>query len=121
MIKTFSPKTCAFDCEWVPCPVTARRLLGLPTDTSDAHAMHAAWRRYAKEGEERPFLKLVLSQVVSIAAVIRQRDDNGHIKLGMYARGVDEYAEGELIGNFLEGVAKRQWQLWGFNSAGSDT
>ena len=29
MIKTFSPKTCAFDCEWIPCPDTARRLLHL--------------------------------------------------------------------------------------------
>jgi len=32
MIKSLSPKPCAFDCEWTPCPATLHRLLDLPAD-----------------------------------------------------------------------------------------
>jgi hypothetical protein len=50
MIKTFSPHTCAFDCEWTPCPTTARRLLGLPADTDDRTATAAVWEHYHDGG-----------------------------------------------------------------------
>jgi hypothetical protein len=43
MLKTFSPNTCAFDCEWTPCPSTGRRLLGLPANTDDRTATAAVW------------------------------------------------------------------------------
>lgn len=41
MLKSFSPHTCAFDCEWSPCPTTARRLLGLAADMDDRAATAA--------------------------------------------------------------------------------
>ena len=130
MIKTFSDRTCAFDCEWVPCTDTARRLLNLPRECSDRAAMEAIWKfysekdalRYGKEPkpEERPFLKYILSKVVTIAAVVRSVDKAGAIHLELYSRRVDQSGEGPLIAGFLERVAKSQWQLWGFNSAGAD-
>ena len=41
MIKSLSQHTCAFDCEWVPCPTTARRLLGLPADTDGGQSIQS--------------------------------------------------------------------------------
>ncbi len=120
MIKSFSPTTCAFDCEWVPCPATARRLLSLPSDCSDRAATEAAWRAYAKEDGERPFLKLVLCKVVTIAAVFRAATPEGHIALELFSQDCDAEGEAHLISSFLERVAGGSWQLWGFNSASSD-
>ncbi len=123
MIRTLSAKTCAFDCEWVPCPDTARRLLALASDTSDREAMEAAWAAYRKPDDDpatRPFLKLVLSKVVSIAAVFRtvEKDGTPHLVLG--ALSCADCSEGEMIQRFLEKVATDQRQLWGYNSANAD-
>ena len=128
MLYLLAPQTCAFDCEWVPCPTTARRLLHLPADSSDAAAMQAVWaytsqQEAARSGREpvaRPFIKLVLSKVVSIAAVLRQVDRHGQPTLRLYARSCADRDEEELIGGFLELVAAEQWQLWGYNSANAD-
>lgn len=130
MLKTFSNNTCAFDAEWVPCPDTARRLLNLPPDTSDRAAMEAIWAHYAakdadrggrepKEGD-RPFLKLVLSKVVSIAAVDRTVDQRGTIHLHLRSLSIADMDEGRMIRRFLEDVARKPYQLWGFSSAAAD-
>lgn len=120
MIKTFSSRTCAFDAEWVPCADTARRLLELPNTTGDREAFEAIWRHYAREGDERPFLKLILSKVVTIAAVFRTVDRDGAPKLTLFGRRCDTAGEGPMIAEFLERVAEGSWQLWGFNSAAAD-
>lgn len=120
MLRTFADRTCAFDVEWAPCPDTARRLLGLDPETTDAEAVEAVWRHYARPQEERPFLKLALSKVVSIAAVLREREKDGNIRLQLIAQGVDEMDEGMMIGRFLEHVAVKKYQLWGFNSTAAD-
>lgn len=120
MLKTFSPTTCAFDCEWVPCPATARRLLNLTADCSDREATEAVWHAYAKEDGERPFLKLVLCKVVTISAVFRAATPEGHIVLELFTADCDEHGEAHLITSFLERVAGGGLQLWGFNSASAD-
>ena len=120
MIKSFSPATCAFDCEWVPCPITARRLLNLPAGCSDREASEAVWRAYAKEDGERPFLKLVLCKVVTISAVFRAATPESHIVLELFTGDCDEHGEAHLITSFLERVAGGGLQLWGFNSASAD-
>ena len=123
MLKTFSAKTCAFDCEWVPCPATARRLLNLAPDCTDREAMEAAWARYRKPDDapdSRPFLKLALSKVVSVAAVFRDMDRSGAVGLRLVSGHAGTSGEGELIRRFLEYVAQHKYQLWGFNSAASD-
>jgi 3'-5' exonuclease len=120
MIKHFSPATCAFDCEWVPCPTTARRLLALPPGCSDREATEAVWRAYAREDGERPFLKLVLCKVVTIAALFRAATPEGHIQLELFSQDCDAHGEAHLITTFLERVAGGGLQLWGYNSASSD-
>ena len=120
MIKSLSLRTCAFDAEWVACPDTARRLLDLPPDIPDGDAMEALWHHYATDDDERPFLKLALSMVVSIAAVVRTVNRDGSISLSLVSRALDECSEGEMIGSFLETVAKKRMQLWGFYSGGAD-
>lgn len=123
MLKRFWNKTCAFDAEWVPCPRSARRLLNLPPDTSDEDAFTAIWKyddEDWQEGQPHPFIKLALSQVVSIVGVVRTVEDDGHIRLGLRSRGIDRYEEGAMIRDFLEGVAGQGYQLWGYNSNNSD-
>jgi len=138
MIKQFSNDTCAFDCEWVPCATTGRRLLNLDHASSEVEVFRATWERHRAEDEEgrrrddnngegevarRPFLKLAMSRVISIAAILRQKRVDGTVKLQLYARHIGECSEGELIGDFLERVARNNpekgWQLWGFNSVAS--
>ena len=57
--------------------------------------------------------------MVSVAAVLRQ-PENDKPKLWLWSMSIADHTEGELIANFLERVAKGQWQLWGFNSADAD-
>jgi len=123
MIKSLSQHMCAFDCAWMPCPVAARRLLGLPPDTDDRAAMEAVWEYYRDADdapESRPFLKLVLSQVVSIAVVMREVDGDGAIHLHLGVRTLAHSPEGELIQRFLERVAADHYQVWGYNSSTAD-
>ncbi len=54
MLKSFSPYTCAFDCEWSPCLATARRLLGLAGDVDDHTATAAVWEHYHDGGHHAP-------------------------------------------------------------------
>ena len=123
MIKEFKAKTCAFDAEWVPCAESGRRLLGLEKDMPEADVFEAMWAHDRKEGdgpEVQPFLKLVMSKVVSIAAVMREVHQDGRVELKVYSSGVDETSEGKMIQQFLEQVATKGFQLWGYNSSGAD-
>lgn len=121
MLKHFADHTCAFDAEWSPCPATARRLLGLAADASDRAATEAAWAHYRREdGPERPFLKLMLCRVASIAAVLRHRQPGGPPRLRLYSRGLHTTDEAALIRDFLEMLPVQKFQLWGFNSSGAD-
>jgi 3'-5' exonuclease len=133
MIKQFLPETCAFDCEWVPCADTARRLLNLDASTSERETFEVLWQTYSEKSEldnpspdgkpNHPFLKLALCKIVSIAAVFRS-STGGNPKLELYSRAIDECTEPELIHDFLERVAYKApnqgFQLWGYNSTGSD-
>ena len=118
MIKHLADMTVAFDAEWVPCPTTGRKLLGLSNHVPDRRVMEAMWAAYANEPGQRPFLKLALCKVVSIAALVRvvQHD---RIRLSLRTFSVDAMNEGEIIQAFLEGVAQG-YQLWGYNSANAD-
>jgi len=130
VIKQFSQKTCAFDVEWVPCPRSVRRLLNLPASTSDEEAFLAIWQHtdptwaasddHSHRFAGHPFIKLALSQVVSIVGVVRTVERDGNIRLGLRSRGIHEHEEGKMIQDFLEGVASQGYQLWGYHSSRSD-
>lgn len=76
--QILSLHTCAFEGEQAPCVATPRRLLGLAADTDDRTATAAVWDYHRKESDKdrQPFLKLV-----SIAAVVRRRDERTGIDL----------------------------------------
>ena len=123
MIKQFWRKTCAFDTEWAPCPRSVRRFLNLPADSDDETVFHAIWEHTDPDwqpGQPHPFIKLALSQIVSIVGVVRTVESDGHIRLGLRSQGIDQHKEGAMIRDFLEGVAGQGYQLWGYNSSGSD-
>ena len=64
--------------------------------------------------------KLALSQVVSIAVVMRQVDAAGAVHLNLGVRTLAHSPEGNLIQRFLEKVAAEHYQLWGYNSTSAD-
>ena len=123
MIKEFWAKTCAFDAEWVPCSRSVRRLLELPAETDEASTFRAIWQHTDPDwepGQPHPFIKLALSKVVSIVGVVRTKEDDDTIRLGLRSQGCHNYEEGQMIGDFLDGMASYGCQLWGYNSSGSD-
>ena len=130
MIKQFWSKTCAFDAEWVPCARSVRRLLDLPHTTTDEDAFLAIWKEVdpcwepSDDPDHRykghPFVKLALSEIVSIVGVVRTKEDDDTIRLHLRSQGIHQRDEGAMIQSVLEGVAKQGYQLWGYNSASSD-
>ncbi len=123
-MKKLAANVYCFDCEWIPCARTGRLLCGLSASASDADVFDALWKRAGATKEKpRPFLKLALSQIVSISAVHRKQDSDGSVSLSIlsFPPVADSAAsERQIIGSFLETVAKAKAQLVGFNSAGAD-
>ena len=84
------------------------------------------WRvNGATEEKPRPFLKYALSRVVSIAMVSRSQDHHGQVTLNLRVQPRDpenseDCSESVILSRFLESVGRRQPQLVGFNSTGSD-
>ena len=122
--------TLFFDLEWVPDADAARRLYGLPAETTELAAMEHLWQATPGYSEEcpRPFVKYLLSRVVSIAFLSRKvvwRDGVRTIDFGIHSLPglpLKEEAADEayLIERFLFIVGEREPRLVGFNSAESD-
>ncbi len=126
MFKSVMQNVWAFDAEWVPDPDAGRLLYDLPADMPDREVFHEMWRvNGATEEKPRPFLKYALSRVVSIAMVTRSQDQLGKVTLNLRVQPRDpenpeDCSESVILSRFLESVGKRQPQLVGFNSTGSD-
>ena len=127
MIKNVHHRVWAFDIEWVPDPVAGRLLYDVPDDvTDDAGVMKIMWDRGgATEENPTPFLKTVISRVVSVAALERRSMPDGSAKLNLMALPRDpgnrgECAEDQVVGRFLDALGKNRPQLVGYNSLQSD-
>lgn len=126
MFKVVKDHVWAFDAEWVPDPETGRRLYGLPPDMDDGDVMLEMWRlNGATDEDPQPFLKLVLSRVISIAVVLRRQLPGGGVQLQLRSRpekpfGATECDEATILKRFLTSVGKIRPQLVGYNSSGSD-
>ncbi len=124
MLKSVPAEVWAFDAEWVPDVASGRHVYGLGDEVADEDVLETMWARGgANENDPHPYLKTVVCRVVSIAAVIRKRADNGSVSLGLAslpAAGADTCGEADILRRFLEGVGKAQPQLVGFNSLSSD-
>lgn len=123
--------TLFFDLEWVPDAAGAMRLFDLPDETSEYDAMQALWQRsssYDAEKCPRPFLKYLLSRVVSIAFLSRKlvfRDGEKMPEFSLNSLPKLPIEEGEvneaaIIERFLYIVGERRPQLIGYNSSDSD-
>ena len=117
-----------FDMEWVPDAMAARRLFDLPDDTAESDAIQRLWTEYgATEETPRPFLKYLLSRIVSVAFIQRRavfRDDEC-VEFSLHSLPTlpldgAETSEDQIIDRFLQQVGEKHPQLVGFNSYESD-
>ncbi|HSM81281.1 MAG TPA: hypothetical protein VLS96_06325, partial [Nodosilinea sp.] len=124
MFRSVGRQVCAFDLEWVPDPVSGRRVYGLPADLPDAEVLAVMWARAGATAEKpRPHLKTALCRVVAVSAVIREQQSNGEVqvRLTTLPRQMDQLmAEADLIGTFLGYLGQHHPQLVGFNSQTAD-
>ncbi|MGA9851712.1 MAG: hypothetical protein WBR15_02125 [Gammaproteobacteria bacterium] len=123
MFKTIGKSVWAFDLEWVPDPLAAKRLGLVDEGASDAEAIKALWiRTGVTESDPQPFVKTVLSRIVSISAVKRETLDNGTVTLSLTSmpRPGDEMDEKSLLSSFFTAIGRTKPQLVGFNSGSSD-
>ena len=110
MFKTVAEDVWVFDIEWVPDPVTGRRVHELPDDLPDADVVdHMFMMAGATEDDPRPFLKTVLCRIVSISVLARTATRSHPVRLELWSLpAVGEVAldETTLISRFLEAVGK---------------
>jgi hypothetical protein len=126
MIKRVLDRVWAYDCEWVPDPLAARVLHGVPPTATAREAVGVLWRAGgATEDDPTPFLKTVLCRVVSIALVDRYAKPDGSVDLELRSlprdpgdRAQDE--ERAVLAPFLEYLGQVGPQLVGYNSRASD-
>jgi predicted PolB exonuclease-like 3'-5' exonuclease len=123
MLKSLPDLLWAFDCECIPDIARGRLVYKLPKDSTDREVLEHMWKAGgADEKNPEPFLKLILSRIVSVAILSREVKKNGDIHLDLHALPGDGKAleEGKLIERFLNGIGKKQPQLVGFNSHEAD-
>ena len=125
MFKSIAKEVWAFDAEWIPDPVAGQLLYDLSADLSDREIMEEMWSRNgATEENPTPFLKTVMSRLVSISAVVRKEERDG-VKLQLLSlprdtTNVQELRETSIIEKFLNGIGKQKPQIVGYNSTASD-
>ena len=127
MFRDVKSRVLAFDIEWVPDPESGKVAYGLPEDKSDREVIEAMWKEGgASEEEPMPFLKTVLSKIVSISMVFREsRGDGTTARLKLHSipsipTSGEVCSERRIIEDFFKILDKHRPQLVGYNSSGSD-
>lgn len=124
MFKTVGKKVCVFDVECVPSVRAGRMVYGLPTTLSDDQVREELWSRARRnEDNPRPFLKPVLTQVVTISALLWRggsAQPRYHLLSLPDLDKKEQPDEATIIGNFLQIIGDRSAQLIGYNSRGFD-
>ena len=127
MFRDVKSRVLAFDIEWVPDPESGKVAYGLPEDMSDREVIEAMWKEGgASEEEPMPFLKTVLSKIVSISMVFREfRGDGTTARLKLHSipsipTSGEDCSERRIIEDFFKILDKHRPQLVGYNSSGSD-
>ncbi len=124
MIKFTHDELWAIDAEWVPDADTGRRVYGMDRSVEDQTVIQHMWKEGgATEEEPQPYLKTVLCRVVSVSALIRQRERSGAIKLqlsSLPSHDGNALPEAELLQRLLHGLGERKPQLVGYNIRNAD-
>lgn len=127
MFKEVKSRVLAFDIEWVPDPESGKAAYGLPGDMPDREVIEFMWKQGgATEEEPMPFLKTVLSKIVSISMVFREEERDGAVsRLKLHSipsipTSEEDCSERRIIEEFFRILDKHRPQLVGYNSSGSD-
>lgn len=129
MFKTIQPRILSFDIEWIPDPMAAEILHGVEFNPPYSYpdAFNTMWAAAgATEENPRPWVKTILSRIVSIAAVYREADKNGdNVSLKLVSLPTDpsdpeKSSERAMLDGFLRGIGRQKPQLVGYNSANAD-
>jgi len=123
LLKLVHNKIWFFDIEWVPDAAVGRRLYNCDSGISDQEVMSVMWANAgATEENPRPFLKVGLCRIASIAFVFRQiHDGEPHFSLHSLPTISDlEATESTIIDNFFSYASKHLPQFVGFSSTNSD-
>jgi predicted PolB exonuclease-like 3'-5' exonuclease len=127
MIRDVKDRVWAFDCEWIPDPLSGRLVYEIPASvTSPREIMEVMWERGgATEEDPTPYLKTVLCRVVSIAAVERRVFDDGKVALNLlslphHTEDSEQARERNLLETFLTALGETKPQLVGYNSRDAD-
>ncbi len=123
MLKTMPKLLWAFDCEWVPDISRGRLVHKLPKESNDSIVLEQMWKAAgATEENPEPFLKLIVSRIVSVAILSREIKNGGEVHLDLHALPSDgnRMEESKIIERFLSAIGKKQPQLVGFNSHEAD-
>ncbi len=127
MLKTIAPTLFSFDIEWIPDPLSAEILHGVPSDGLQARedAMKRLWLEAgATEEQPQPYLKTVLCRIVSVCGIFR-KVSNGevNIKLVSLPSNVDDAEksrEKSILQTLLKAIGTRKPQIVGYNSRNAD-
>lgn len=125
MFKSIHNKIWAFDCEWIPDPVSGKAVYNLPDDLTDSEAIQAMWEEGGATDENpMPYLKTAVCRIVSIAAVTRTLV-NGVPSLRLLSLPRDttdstQTNEKAILEVFLNAIGQHKPQLVGYNSISSD-
>lgn len=124
MLKIVPARVWTFDVEWIPDTDSGRRVYKLPTTVDDQEVLQYMWREGgATEDNPQPYLKTVLCRVVSIAAVLRERQEDGSISLKLHSLPTADMAdptEADILRRFLTALGRAKPQLVGYNSWNAD-
>ena len=127
MFRDVKSRVLAFDVEWVPDPESGKVAYELPQDMSDSEVIEFMWEQGgATEEEPMPFLKTVLSKIVSISMVFRESDGDGataRLKLHSIPSiptSDEDCSERRIIEDFFKILDKYHPQLVGYNTSGAD-
>lgn len=134
MVKTIQPNLLSFDIEWIPDPLAAEAVCGVEHSPPHSHpeAFQALWQHgRATEEQPRPFIKLILSRIVSIAGIFREASGTESnpggtdvvlklVSLPSDTSNPEKSSERYILERFFKAVSSKQPQLVGYNSANSD-
>ena len=127
MFRDVKSRVLAFDVEWVPDPESGKVTYELPQGMSDSEVIEFMWEQGgATEEEPMPFLKTVLSKIVSISMVFRESDrDGATARLKLHSipsipTSVEDRSERRIIEDFFKILDKYHPQLVGYNTTGAD-
>lgn len=114
MFKRIGNPVVVFDCEYVPCLATGRRVYHLPETLPEAEVLaHLYAEAGATAAKPEPILKQFFYRLVSIAYLARTLTPSG-VKLRLV--NIEAASERELIEKFLQAIGKRKPQLVGYAS-----